>query len=1822
MPTSEIQPLLSSAEGKLFDSLPPSSSTDTIDSAELHTSSHQISLAPKRDSIRNTSNSSSDTAVSESHPQHDDFSFVPTPLTSATSLDKFGKMSRHEKLDIITGSDGSGVESNYEIINHEINSDDQDNHEQIHDHNNHEEVNKLIMHDDSHDHENNSTGNNPSEIEPLSEYNTPASTPAINAYEHQPVTITSVRPLSPSKSILKRQSTWSPKKVVFNNSSPQVFHYDEPDSSMVSEDYSVTSPQQNNDSTDEGIPPSPPLHSSNSYRTHLTGADIYIPSSESLTRLEQSQRFGSHSSLSINEKWDVTLGSKHTSKESLTSRLDELPLVNRAATERSIHRLSSSIQTPNPNDNLFTLHLGHDSSFGSSQSSLQSLKDTNRQLQSVDVGNATGGITFNDGIKGIPDQMAESMIREQGGVKRRVTQFNELSEDRRNSFENSYNSTEQSIMNLLNASTKSLTVKDEQDDDLLRTPTFAVKQEQFEDFVSPVLDVIEPVVKPEPEPEPQMVKKEVYPVMTGSPTEMKILPPVSDDSQTSIRFNVDSDWKLEDSNDGDREDNDETNNDVTVASATSARQIDFEQLKLENQYFLDDSFDRESLTFQLPFKKESEENTSIETANNEVDRVIKTETHPGIVPSNGAENVSTEHQKDSTLAPAPINNASDLVLSASDPVTNVSDKLDTSGGKFTTKEISIEKAPTEEISGKSSDKLLTEEISSNTLSSDENSSEKIPTEGKSSSDISSSNVPDKASSVPNNDMASLQETSSYSDDSLTQESPKDMVATKDDTLVAESSIEPSSGSSMQFTSLAPPKAEVKEAEAKNAAPTPNSVTDELHETAEDSNVLANSSNIAPPEEITLPVIETHENSSFEEFARSVTNLNSFEESLSAEHDNDNKSVDFISIWHSQSKKRRASRGFFSDEDAKSVESKKTLDAPKTLDDAAKTGNVPGTKVKAVEFTVESPVPPAPEKFLQTKKFKDVQVKSRRIVSPEFEDLQVSGFLPELSEDSGFENHFKFLKQGNSTINYSNVSGNRNSMTPLSTRNMLSNIDSDPRILEPPQPSRAYGSRELKPATRTYSQGYKPPHLVTQAPPRSRFRVPTFEIKRSTLILSPHYDLYNDIFEDVLKKGVTTIKSNGMKTLPSMDRDDVKRILNTKRKITQEEYTHMKHMNQESRILSELPDHLASVEKPSTSHIDDHYARLAEKGPEQTQWKALGSVTRPLQIFDEELQHGSICNLDEDTHHESFELMPHLAEELAKQPTALMSREQLFNDLDIFNNDGGSRIGLGSLVVQHPRTLTKDEPNTNGTSAANGTNVANNNALASTGFPEPDMDLVYSPEQENNIFKTPPQPLSYDTGDCDIDEETRMKYQYLSNNPVSPSKEDASSVRQPVSPSKTIKIGAPLVFVKNGDNITPMRAKSSPESPSRPLNHKLRSPVELVFDTPDEPVLVEGGTITNGVVSDVHPKADNTDIVYDDDNALGVSFRERGCLFLRVVGFKNIMLPDLGTRTGEFLITLDNGVHCIKTPNYKMAGRNVAIGKEFELTVGESLEFILTMKASYEKPKGGYRELTEKKVVKPKSKLGRLFGSTEVITTTKVVPVDAQDSWDHKLAKDGSFARCYVDLDQFEDGITGEARNFNLTCYNEWETVVTEKGQEIGRRDPYKIGELEVKMLFVPRVEADEILPTSIKSAYESIDSLEEELNFEYEGYLHQEGGDCDTWKRRFFKLKGLSLIAHSEYSHKTRAKINLSKVVDVSYVDKENMNKKLYRNFSGVLLLDHAFKIQFANGETIDFGAPNQTEKSEWIRIIERIIKRNRFRRQPWVKLMLQKAGEARGEDK
>jgi hypothetical protein len=88
----------------------------------------------------------------------------------------------------------------------------------------------------------------------------------------------------------------------------------------------------------------------------------------------------------------------------------------------------------------------------------------------------------------------------------------------------------------------------------------------------------------------------------------------------------------------------------------------------------------------------------------------------------------------------------------------------------------------------------------------------------------------------------------------------------------------------------------------------------------------------------------------------------------------------------------------------------------------------------------------------------------------------------------------------------------------------------------------------------------------------------------------------------------------------------------------------------------------------------------------------------------------------------------------------------------------------------------------------------------------------------------------------------------------------------------------------------------------------------------------------------------------------------------------------------------------------------------------------------------------------------------------LAPVTAWDLLHGLVARDGSFARSYVCLRDFESRAYGRPFTTDIHCFNEWAidtaSVKSKKGIQGGlqpaRKAPYKIGKLEVQLFFVPK----------------------------------------------------------------------------------------------------------------------------------------------------------------
>lgn len=236
----------------------------------------------------------------------------------------------------------------------------------------------------------------------------------------------------------------------------------------------------------------------------------------------------------------------------------------------------------------------------------------------------------------------------------------------------------------------------------------------------------------------------------------------------------------------------------------------------------------------------------------------------------------------------------------------------------------------------------------------------------------------------------------------------------------------------------------------------------------------------------------------------------------------------------------------------------------------------------------------------------------------------------------------------------------------------------------------------------------------------------------------------------------------------------------------------------------------------------------------------------------------------------------------------------------------------------------------------------------------------------------------------------------------------------------------------------------------------------------------------------------------------------------------------------FSLTLDNGVHCVTTAWLELA-RNAPIGQEFELVVPNDLEFQLTLNVKLEKPAPA-RIAPVGKGAKPKSSaFSRVFASPKKRKEMELRQREEDQRLAHEkreserrsrnlnptayellsplAAEDGSFARSYVCLKEHEQRCFGRPYMAEVSCFNEWATeeagfassVKSKRGSTaVVRKAPYKVGKLELQLLFVPRpkASADDDMPKSMNSCIRELKAAEERMSRNWEGHLSQQGGDC------------------------------------------------------------------------------------------------------------------------
>ncbi|KAF2763302.1 DUF1709-domain-containing protein [Pseudovirgaria hyperparasitica] len=388
-------------------------------------------------------------------------------------------------------------------------------------------------------------------------------------------------------------------------------------------------------------------------------------------------------------------------------------------------------------------------------------------------------------------------------------------------------------------------------------------------------------------------------------------------------------------------------------------------------------------------------------------------------------------------------------------------------------------------------------------------------------------------------------------------------------------------------------------------------------------------------------------------------------------------------------------------------------------------------------------------------------------------------------------------------------------------------------------------------------------------------------------------------------------------------------------------------------------------------------------------------------------------------------------------------------------------------------------------------------------------------------------------------------------------------------------------------------------------------------------------------------------------------QERGRLFVKVVGVKDLNLPLPRKEKTWFQLTLDNGLHCVTTSWLELS-RNAPIGQEFELTVQDDLEFNLALQTKLQAPPkpAGTVSPTKTHVHKKTASLSRFLASPKKRKEMERKQQEESDraaqeaqaarrnqeptAWDllhDRVCADGTFGRSYVSLKNHERQAYGRPTMVDIPCFNEWtveDAVAASSARSkhggVVTRPPYRIGKLTLQLLFVPRPKkaTDDDMPKSMNACIRELQEAEQLKDRSYEGHLSQQGGDCPYWRRRFFKLHGSKLTAYHESTRQPRATINLAKatklVDDRSKLTQPTETKSGGRRKSafseeeeGYMFVEEGFRIRFANGETIDFYADSAEQKEGWMKILHDTVgKESAGRSRAWTELVLEKERKER----
>ncbi|KAH7102178.1 hypothetical protein BKA62DRAFT_617870 [Auriculariales sp. MPI-PUGE-AT-0066] len=348
----------------------------------------------------------------------------------------------------------------------------------------------------------------------------------------------------------------------------------------------------------------------------------------------------------------------------------------------------------------------------------------------------------------------------------------------------------------------------------------------------------------------------------------------------------------------------------------------------------------------------------------------------------------------------------------------------------------------------------------------------------------------------------------------------------------------------------------------------------------------------------------------------------------------------------------------------------------------------------------------------------------------------------------------------------------------------------------------------------------------------------------------------------------------------------------------------------------------------------------------------------------------------------------------------------------------------------------------------------------------------------------------------------------------------------------------------------------------------------------------------------------------------------GKVFVRVVGIKGLNVP-VPPQPTLFTCTLYNGIHFVTTPECKLA-KDCNVDQEFELIEHPKLEFTLTIKVKKDahllpvaapaststttRPPAHSHSSSQSKVAgvlaffgqskKSSQKTGRAGSPAAQPPTSSAAAqaAAAQPQLPEGLARhlktDGTLGRVFI---SFAD----VASRCDTKLFETGLPLVGTKPGTTG--EAVVLGELVVQMFRLPPLPgvSNDKLPQSLDDCHRGLRHVSWHKMTYFEGTLTQLGGDCQSWRRRHFRVIGGSLVAYNDVTKKVTTKIDLRYATAI--IDEDDVGRKHRDSGDALCGVERAFRLSFRGSrdlrdEDISFYADTDEDKEKWLNILRALV--------------------------